>query len=60
LTPAEANVARLAARGFTSGSIAAQLGVAESTVVTHIQRVKRKLGVRRKSDLVNLFLDEDG
>jgi DNA-binding CsgD family transcriptional regulator len=55
LTKRESDVALLASRGHTAPEIAAELHVAVRTVYVHIQSVKAKLGVRRKSELVRLF-----
>lgn len=55
LTRRERDVAELAARGHPAGEIALSLGVSEATVRTHLASVKRKLGARRKSDLVRMF-----
>ena len=55
LTKRESEVALLASRGYTAAEIAASLHVAERTVYVHLQAVKAKLGVRRKSELVRFF-----
>lgn len=55
LTPREHDVAVLAARGHTSSEIGAQLGIATGTVKKHLERVKAKLGVNKKSELVRAF-----
>lgn len=47
----EADVAALAMEGYSVLAIAHQLGIAESTVATHLKRVYRKLGVRSRAEL---------
>lgn len=51
LTPAEARVFGLIAKGHTMGEVAAELGVEQSTVKTHMLRIYEKTGVRRRSEL---------
>ncbi len=58
LSPREREVALLAARGFSGPNIAALLGVAESTVYSHIKRVHRKLGVHNRAQLAWRILQE--
>lgn len=55
LTPREQDVATLAAEGNTINEIARELGIATGTVKKHLDRVRIKLGVRRKSELVRLL-----
>jgi DNA-binding CsgD family transcriptional regulator len=62
LTDREQQVLRLLAEGETSSSMALQLGVGESTVRTHVERMRGKLGVNTRAGLVALgfrlgFLD---
>ncbi len=51
LSPRETEVAVLAANGYTALNIAARLGIAESTVQSHMKRIYRKLDVRTRVEL---------
>lgn len=51
LSRREVEVATYAARGFTVLNIAARLGVAESTVKTHLKRIYKKLDVCSRVEL---------
>ncbi|WP_404333675.1 LuxR C-terminal-related transcriptional regulator [Sphingomonas sp. MMS12-HWE2-04] len=51
LTPAEARVFGPIAEGLTVAETAAELGVEQSTVKTHMLRIYEKTGVRRRSEL---------
>lgn len=51
LTAREAEVAALAAEGFTVLNVAARLAVAESTVKTHLKHIYQKLGVFSRVEL---------
>ncbi len=62
LTDREQQVLRLLADGDTSPSMALHLGVSKSTVRTHVERMRSKLGVNTRAGLVALgfrlgFLD---
>jgi DNA-binding CsgD family transcriptional regulator len=52
LTPSEARLACLLARGLAVGEAAARLGVAVGTARNHLHAVLRKTGTRRQSELV--------
>lgn len=54
LTPAEARVALTTAAGHGLGEAARILHLSQNTVHTHLQRVFRKLGVRRQAELSRL------
>ena len=51
LTPREAQVAGLAARGYANPDIAAELGMGRRTVETHLATAYRKLGVKSRAEL---------
>ena len=54
LTPAEARVFELAVEGLENEAVAAALGVATSTVKTHMLRVFDKTGAHSRTDLARL------
>lgn len=54
LTPAEVRVFELIAHGHVPGEVAVRLGLAPSTIKTHLLRVFDKTGCRRQADLVRL------
>jgi DNA-binding CsgD family transcriptional regulator len=54
LTPAETRIFDLIVGGMTQTTIAAMLGIARSTVKTHLLRLFAKTGCRRQVDLTNL------
>jgi DNA-binding CsgD family transcriptional regulator/PAS domain-containing protein len=54
LTPAEVRICELIVAGLTQKAIAAQLGLAPSTVKTHVLRILEKTGCRRQSALIRL------
>ena len=52
LTPQETSVARLARAGKTNKQIAGQLYLSVNTVETHLAHIYRKLGIRRRWELI--------
>lgn len=52
LSPREREVLQLLAQGATSSSTAEQLGVSESTIRTHIERMRIKLNVSTRAAMV--------
>lgn len=57
LSPREAEIARLAARGWTSQEIADRLFLSRRTVEGHVRAVLRKLGLGSKADLQRRDVD---
>lgn len=49
LTPRQAEVLRLLARGWTDAQIAAELVLSRRTVQAHLREIFRKLGVNHRS-----------
>jgi DNA-binding CsgD family transcriptional regulator len=56
LTPREAEILRLLARGHTNRQIAQQLVVREGTVKYHVKNVLRKLGAAGRADAASRYL----
>lgn len=54
LSPRETEVLELVCRGFTAKRAGERLGISESTVVSHMTHIYRKLGVNSKQELVAL------
>ncbi|SCG69324.1 response regulator [Micromonospora halophytica] len=54
LTPREREVTRLVAEGMSTEDVARELIIGEATVRTHLYRVRTKLGVRDRAELVSL------
>ena len=48
--------ARLVARGLTNRQIAEQLDIAERTAEGHVERIRRKLGVRTRTQIAIVVL----
>ena len=57
LTPAEKRICELIVEGHPQSAIAATLGIARSTVKTHLLHVFEKTGCKRQVDLVKLAGD---
>jgi DNA-binding CsgD family transcriptional regulator len=61
-TPRQREILDLAVRGLTDKEVAAGLGVAISTIRTHLERFYRENGLRNKSEAVAAwqhFLDTE-
>ena len=54
LSPRETDVLELVCRGLTAKRIGEKLGISESTVVSHMSHMYRKLGVSSKQELIAL------
>ncbi|MGH2427254.1 MAG: ATP-binding protein, partial [bacterium] len=51
LTPREREVATLVARGLSNRDIAAKLGVAERTAISHVEHIMNKLGLHSRAQI---------
>ena len=58
LTKRQLEVAKLAAAGWANPEIAAKLNLSESAVNQHIQTIKRKLGISRKTQIATALHEE--
>jgi DNA-binding CsgD family transcriptional regulator len=54
LTPREREVTQMLARGMSTEEVARELTIGVATVRTHLYRVRTKLGVRDRAQLVSL------
>jgi DNA-binding NarL/FixJ family response regulator len=59
LSPREAEVARLVARGLTNRQIAEALVLQESTVGNHLQRIYTRLGLSGRAHLATWVSEQD-
>lgn len=59
LTPREREILVALAEGATPGSIAATRDLAPSTVSTHLQRIRAKLGLQSVAELVRFAIDHE-
>ncbi len=57
LTPTEAKIAYLVARGQSNPDIAAELWLSRNTVQTHVSHILAKLGARSRAEIVREALD---
>lgn len=55
LTARELQVAALAAEGLSNAEIGRRIYLSEDTIKTHLRRVYRKLDIKRRPQLVQLF-----
>ena len=55
VTPRQREILDLAVRGLTDKEIAAELGVAASTIRTRLERFYRENGLRNKSEAVAVW-----
>jgi DNA-binding NarL/FixJ family response regulator len=54
-TPREHDVIQLIGRGLLNKQIAYELNIAESTVHSHIKSIKRKYGLRNRTQIALMF-----
>jgi DNA-binding CsgD family transcriptional regulator len=52
ISPREVQVVQLIAEGLTGREVGERLGISESTVETHVEHVRTKLGARSRSHIV--------
>jgi len=55
VTPRQGQILDLALRGLTDKEIAAELGIAVSTIRSHLERLYRENGLRNKSEAVAVW-----
>jgi DNA-binding CsgD family transcriptional regulator len=60
LSDREAEIAAKLVEGMSYNSIAQSLFISQATVKTHIQSIYRKVDVKRRQDLVQVFQDNTG
>ena len=58
LTPTESRIADLVAHGRRNREIAGELLVSAATVEAHLTRIYRKLGVRSRTELVQVWVEQ--
>jgi len=58
LSSRERELVALVAQGKTDAEIAGQLFISVSAVRTHLDRIREKIGYRRRADLTRLALQE--
>jgi DNA-binding NarL/FixJ family response regulator len=56
LSPRESETLDFIARGFTHAQTAARMGISETTVNTHIERIRGKLGLGNKAELTRMAI----
>ena len=59
LSPREREVAQLIARGLTNREIGDRLELSERTIETHVARICRKLGFRRRTQIAAWIGEHD-
>jgi DNA-binding CsgD family transcriptional regulator len=60
LSPRELDVAILLVLGHSVGQIARRLGIAKGTAITYTKRLRRKVGVSRRCEVVTALLLASG
>lgn len=58
LSPTEASVARCICWGMSSSSIATRYSRSARTIESHTNNIKRKLGVRKKQDIITTLMSQ--
>ncbi|MCF8237355.1 MAG: LuxR C-terminal-related transcriptional regulator [Saprospiraceae bacterium] len=56
LSPREEEVANFLCYEWTCKEIAARIGLSETTVITHMVRIRKKLGVRNVAGVVRVVI----